>query len=332
MWWGEEPKGNREYGDGGNLGTRKGPLPAPGQWAKLIASAADLGLKEGQQVGGLTLQEYGGVVFWDAATMSGETSGATDPLESFRVWWKSLRGRVPPELSPSLNAVATGGPGKSHPPEQVQKLWEFYAAFVVRPLNEEHARVRADWEKSRAAHAIAADAIPGTLVFRDLPVPRDSFVMIRGQYDKPGEKVVPGTPAVLPRLKPLTIGGRLTRLDFANWIVAPENPLTARVAVNRLWQQFFGVGLVKSSNDFGTQGEVPSHPELLDWLASEYRDGLGHEESRQADGDVRGVSARRASNRPRIARRTPRTGSYRAGRASGSMPSRFATMPSSSVG
>jgi hypothetical protein len=300
LWWGEEPRGNREYGGGGNLGTRKGPLPAPGRWAKLSATVEELGLKPNQQVASLTLQEYGGVACWDLAALSGESTPASDPLESFRAWWKGLAGRAPPELPAELVPVAAGGPGKSQNPALVQKLWAFYVAHVARPVNEELAIARAEWERARAEHALAADAIPGTMVFGDLAVPRDSYVMIRGQYDKPGERVFPGTPAALPPLRkdsarmadeeailrvlsarfgmPSFIPRpssfrRPTRLDLARWIASSENPLTARVAVNRLWQQFFGVGLVKTSSDFGTQGESPSHPELLDWLAAEYRDG-----------------------------------------------------------
>ena len=105
------------------------------------------------------------------------------------------------------------------------------------------------------------------MIMGELEKPRDTFVLGRGQYDNPREKVSAGVPAVLPPMAP---GLPMNRLGLAKWIVDPQNPLTARVAVNHFWQEYFGTGIVKTSEDFGSQGEQPSHPLLLDWLATEF--------------------------------------------------------------
>jgi len=109
--------------------------------------------------------------------------------------------------------------------------------------------------------------IPTTLVYREREEPRDAFLLKRGEYDQRGEQVGRRTPRILP---PMDAGLSNDRLGLAKWLVDPEHPLTARVTVNRLWQQLFGTGIVKTSEDFGSQGEPPSHPELLDWLAAQF--------------------------------------------------------------
>ena len=100
------------------------------------------------------------------------------------------------------------------------------------------------------------------------PVRRVTHLFVRGEYLRPGDEVVSGTPAALPTLPS---NGEATRLDLARWLVSPEHPLTARVAVNRFWQELFGRGLVSTSENFGVRGDRPSHPELLDWLALEFQ-------------------------------------------------------------
>jgi hypothetical protein len=111
--------------------------------------------------------------------------------------------------------------------------------------------------------------VPTVMVMQEQTPRRDTFLLKRGAYDAPGEKVEPGTPAVLPAFAP---GWPADRLGLARWLVDRRNPLTARVTVNRFWQMLYGVGLVKTVEDFGSQGEWPLHPELLDWLAVEFMD------------------------------------------------------------
>ena len=123
-------------------------------------------------------------------------------------------------------------------------------------------------EKTRLASAVAPTPAPRTLVMRELAQPRPTAVMNRGNFLDPGEPVQPGTPASLHPFP--AEPQRPTRLDLARWLVDPENPLVARVTVNRWWAEFFGRGLVATPEDFGAKGEAPTHPELLDWLAVEF--------------------------------------------------------------
>ncbi|HVK17940.1 MAG TPA: PSD1 and planctomycete cytochrome C domain-containing protein [Fimbriiglobus sp.] len=119
-----------------------------------------------------------------------------------------------------------------------------------------------------------AKKVPTTLVMSERKVPRESFVHVRGDFLRKGDKVTPGYPSALSTASPpVATKGLLTRLDLARWLVSPENSLTARVTVNRYWQQFFGAGLVDTENDFGMQGSPPTHAGLLDWLAVEFREG-----------------------------------------------------------
>ena len=141
------------------------------------------------------------------------------------------------------------------------------AAFVESGAPEE---VRSAWRAVRDAREVRDqynETISTVMVMEELPVLKDTFVLLRGAYDHPGDKVTRGVPAALP---PLLADSPNNRLGLARWIVDCRNPLTARVTVNRFWQMFFGTGLVKTAEDFGSQGEAPSHPELLDWLAAEF--------------------------------------------------------------
>ncbi len=132
---------------------------------------------------------------------------------------------------------------------------------------DEAKSLKADLDRLRKQQANLEQLIPTSMVMREMEQPRETFLLVRGQYDKPGEKVTAEVPAVLSRLPE---GAPRNRLGLAQWLTHPTHPLTSRVTVNRYWQSYFGTGLVKTSEDLGSQGELPSHPELLDWLAAEF--------------------------------------------------------------
>jgi hypothetical protein len=145
--------------------------------------------------------------------------------------------------------------------EANDKLAKYYRS--ISPLLQP---VRADLTRARKEESDVLKDVPTTLVLKELAEPRVTHIHKRGDFLRPGPVVMPAVPEIFPPLA----GEKTNRLSLAKWLVDPGNPLTARVIVNRIWQMHFGQGLVKTAEDFGTQGERPSHPELLDWLATEF--------------------------------------------------------------
>jgi hypothetical protein len=247
----------------------QGPLPQTGIWVRLEFDASVVGLKAGDKIRGFALTQHGGTVYWDKIGVDGRVDPASDPSHSFLAWINLHQGKDVRELPEKIRKIFKDTPAADRAPEQTKELQDYFLSRVcletrsifdpLQSVAHDLRKERDDFEKN----------IPATLIWRDLSKPRESFVMERGAYDQPREKVDPGVPAFLP---PLEANGRPSRLDLARWLVSDEHPLTARVTVNRFWQQFFGAGLVKSSEDFGSQGEPPSHPELLDWLSIHFRE------------------------------------------------------------
>ncbi len=162
----------------------------------------------------------------------------------------------------SISELARIAPAARTAAQSNKLRWCFLDRYAAPPLQS----VRKEILDLRDQRQALIDTFPTVMVMQEGP-PRETHLLVRGAYDRPGEKVSPGVPAVLP---PLPAGMPNNRLSFAKWLVDPSNPLPARVTVNRFWQTYFGVGLVKTVEDFGSQGEWPVHLELLDWLATEF--------------------------------------------------------------
>jgi hypothetical protein len=147
---------------------------------------------------------------------------------------------------------------------RTEKLKDYFLTYEAPdPYRRSYTELTA-LKKERAA---LDKVVPTSMVMEEMQKPRETHVLGRGDYRNLGEKVLPGVPSSLP---PLPAGAPANRLSLARWLCDPSHPLTARVAVNRYWQMYFGYGIVKTSEDFGSQGEAPVHAELLDWLATEF--------------------------------------------------------------
>ena len=169
---------------------------------------------------------------------------------------------VPDDMAAILKTPMAGGSEKARSEKDAKALTQYFVTHPVerRRLSEAVAQLNSERQS-------AENKIPSTMVMSEMATPRDMFVLVRGAYDHPGDQVTATTPGFLP---PMPVDAPRNRLGLAQWLVDPANPLTARVAVNRYWQMYFGTGLVKTADDFGSQGEAPSHPELLDFLATEF--------------------------------------------------------------
>jgi len=163
----------------------------------------------------------------------------------------------------SISRIATISPEARGEGQRLKMRGAFLEAAAPAGAQREWKK----WRELKQRKFQLEKTISTVMVMQELPEPRPTQLLRRGSYDAPGDSVQRGVPAVLPAMPK---DAPNNRLGLARWLVSKENPLTSRVTVNRLWQMLFGVGLVKTAGDFGAQGEQPSHPELLDWLAIEF--------------------------------------------------------------
>ena len=195
------------------------------------------------------------------ATLEIKLSTQTPELDAALARWEKT-------VSPGVTTIPAGLSNiLAVAPEQRSAQQRAALAKHYRSIAPELQAAREESARFQKQTAALESSIPVTAVMEELASPRETRVHTRGAYLNLGDKVEPGVPAVWPGLP---ANQPANRLGFARWLVDTNNPLIARVAMNRLWQQYFGIGLVETLEDFGAQGEPPSHPRLLDWLATEF--------------------------------------------------------------
>ena len=189
-------------------------------------------------------------------------------------------GKLPRTLAPIL-----AKPREERSKKEQENVQRHYRKQFWPALEQVNGRIEALKSELQAAKK----KVPNVMVMAEMETPRETFILDRGQFNQPGEKVQPGVLASLPALPPDAPGNRLA---LARWITDPQHPLMARVTVNRLWKQVMGTGLVKTLNDFGSQAEWPSHPGVAGLACNGvYRERLGREADDAHDRDLRCLPA-----------------------------------------
>jgi hypothetical protein len=243
-------------------------VPRSGDWVRLEVDAQDVGLKPGSELNGWAFTQFDGTVYWDKAGVV--SLGAVPSHFDSKLAWEEAQKAIKKSSLPKNIQDVLKVEWDKRSEVQAKLICDYFIknAYTktrnnLAPLNKQLADVRRQAEELNKA-------IPSTLVMREKTQGLiETYLLVRGEYNKPdkNQKLDPGVPASLHEFPGDT---PVNRFGLAKWLVDTENPLTARVTVNRFWQQFFGVGIVKTTEEFGSQGEWPSHPQLIDWLATEF--------------------------------------------------------------
>ncbi|MFO0881049.1 MAG: PSD1 and planctomycete cytochrome C domain-containing protein [Gemmataceae bacterium] len=246
----------------------RGALPEAGKWVRLEVPIGQVGIKPGTRIQGWAFTQFGGTAYWDQAGINTQIPQGGGVFDTLASWVRAQRARKGAGLPADIQAIVQSDRAKRTPAQQKQ-LRDYFVQNAWRKSQTELAPLHQVVTALEAERAKIDQAIPVTYIFRETPTPRTAYILKRGEYDKRGDAVTREVPALMGTFPE---GAPRNRLGLAQWVLAPANPLTARVAVNRYWQQVFGTGIVKTAEDFGLQGEPPTHPELLDWLAVEFRE------------------------------------------------------------
>ncbi|MCI0739672.1 MAG: PSD1 and planctomycete cytochrome C domain-containing protein [Gemmataceae bacterium] len=272
VYWGPEikdlaPKTQGQAAGPANAGPfHAGPLPEKGEWVRLEVEAEKVALKPGAKLAGWAFGLIDGAAYFDHAGVYTRFPPDERVETSAAFWEQRIRAtqKIPKELAAIVNVAAA-----KRSTEQKKTLQHYFLRKVYAPARAVFEPLEKELEEAVKKLKETEEAIPHTLIAEEMPEARPAYVLIRGDFQQKGDQVGRDVPALFP---PLYKHQPKNRLGLARWLMQTDHPLTARVAVNRLWAQMFGSGLVRTLGDFGSQGDFPSHPELLDWLAVEFAD------------------------------------------------------------